>query len=101
MGPPRPWPDSKGNRRCRLKYSVARRGRVPGRQRKMARPGEEGTRNMSHHSHYDLDWIVSVDDHVIEPPNVWMDRLPSKYKDIGPRIIRESDGNEYWVYEDK
>jgi len=49
----------------------------------------------------DLDWIVSVDDHVIEPPNVWMDRLPSKYKDVAPRIIKESDGQEYWVYEDK
>jgi predicted TIM-barrel fold metal-dependent hydrolase len=49
----------------------------------------------------DLDWIVSVDDHVIEPPHVWMDRLPSKYKDVAPRIIKESDGQEYWVYEDK
>jgi predicted TIM-barrel fold metal-dependent hydrolase len=49
----------------------------------------------------DLNWIVSVDDHVIEPPNVWMDRLPSKYKDVGPRIVKESDGQEYWVYEDK
>ena len=38
----------------------------------------------------DLDWIVSVDDHVIEPPNVWLDRLPSKYKDVAPRIIKES-----------
>ena len=21
------------------------------------------------------DWLISVDDHVIEPPNVWLDRL--------------------------
>ena len=52
-------------------------------------------------SAYDLDWIVSVDDHVIEPPNVWLDRLPKKYHDVCPRVIRESDGNEFWVYEDK
>src|ERR1700712_2771763 len=32
--------------------------------------------------------IISVDDHVIEPPNVWQDRLPSKYKEVGPRIER-------------
>ena len=32
--------------------------------------------------------IISVDDHVVEPPNVWMDRLPSKYKDVGPRVLR-------------
>ena len=50
---------------------------------------------------FDLNWIVSVDDHVIEPPGVWQDRLPSRYKDVGPRIIKESDGQEHWVYEDK
>ncbi len=32
--------------------------------------------------------IISVDDHVVEPPNVWQDRLPSKYADVGPRIVR-------------
>ena len=32
--------------------------------------------------------IISVDDHVVEPPNVWSDRLPSKYADVGPRIVR-------------
>ena len=26
----------------------------------------------------ELDWLVSVDDHVIEPPNVWVDRLPAR-----------------------
>ena len=63
--------------------------------------------------------IVSVDDHVIEPANVWQDRLPAKYRDIGPRVVRER-GNmqfvggvfsyepdpegaeaDWWVYEDK
>ncbi|MER3452137.1 MAG: amidohydrolase [Acidimicrobiia bacterium] len=32
--------------------------------------------------------IISVDDHVVEPPDVWMDRLPSKYADVGPRVVR-------------
>ena len=27
----------------------------------------------------DLDWLVSVDDHVIEPPNVWLDRLSDEF----------------------
>ena len=35
-----------------------------------------------------LPKIISVDDHVLEPANVWSDRLPSKYADIGPRIVR-------------
>ncbi len=25
-----------------------------------------------------LDWLISVDDHVIEPPNVWQDRVPKR-----------------------
>ena len=32
--------------------------------------------------------FVSVDDHIIEPPQVWQDRLPAKYKAIGPRVER-------------
>ena len=32
--------------------------------------------------------IISVDDHVVEPPNVWTDRLPSKYAEVGPRVVR-------------
>ena len=44
----------------------------------------------------DLDWLVSVDDHVIEPPNVWLDRLPAKYHDVAPRMTSD----DTWVYED-
>jgi predicted TIM-barrel fold metal-dependent hydrolase len=36
----------------------------------------------------ELPLIISVDDHVIEPATVWSDRLPAKYRDIGPRIER-------------
>ena len=32
--------------------------------------------------------IVSVDDHVIEPPGVWQDRLPARYRDVAPRVVR-------------
>ena len=43
--------------------------------------------------------IISVDDHVIEHPRVWLDRLPAKYADVAPRIVRQADGNDAWVYE--
>jgi len=36
----------------------------------------------------DFPKIISVDDHVVEPANVWQDRLPAKYRDIGPRVQR-------------
>ncbi|MCT1351972.1 MULTISPECIES: amidohydrolase family protein [Gordonia] len=31
--------------------------------------------------------LISVDDHLIEPPDVWSTRLPKKFLDEGPRII--------------
>jgi predicted TIM-barrel fold metal-dependent hydrolase len=47
-----------------------------------------------------FDWMISVDDHVIEPPHVWQDRLPAKYKEVGPRVVQVAN-TELWVYEDK
>ena len=49
---------------------------------------------------YDLNWITSVDDHIVEPPHVWQDRVPAKYKDIAPRVITDDKGAEVWAYED-
>ena len=43
-----------------------------------------------------LDWLVSVDDHICEPPNVWLDRVPKKYHDTAPRMLDD----QTWVYED-
>jgi predicted TIM-barrel fold metal-dependent hydrolase len=48
--------------------------------------------------------IISIDDHVNEPPDLWLRRLPSRYRDVAPRVAREKapytnvDGssNEAW-----
>jgi predicted TIM-barrel fold metal-dependent hydrolase len=32
--------------------------------------------------------IISVDDHVIEPPDLWQRWLPKRLRDSGPRVIR-------------
>jgi len=66
----------------------------------------------------DVPKIVSVDDHIIEPPDVWTARIPSKYADVMPRSVRmrgtmnfvggvfsfeeTDDGDEadWWQYED-
>ncbi|MEX1217093.1 MAG: amidohydrolase family protein [Acidimicrobiales bacterium] len=32
--------------------------------------------------------IVSVDDHIVEPADLWTSRLPKKYEGIGPRLER-------------
>lgn len=55
---------------------------------------------MSSEETYDLNWITSVDDHIIEPPNVWIDRIPTKYHDVCPRVITDDSGAEFWAYED-
>ncbi len=44
--------------------------------------------------------LISVDDHIIEPPNVWVDRVPAKYREAAPHVVDE-DGREWWVYEDR
>lgn len=31
--------------------------------------------------------LISVDDHVVEPPHVWQDRLPAAMREAGPRIV--------------
>ena len=43
--------------------------------------------------------LVSVDDHVVEPPDMFEGRLPAKYKDKAPKMIRRDDGTDYWFYD--
>jgi predicted TIM-barrel fold metal-dependent hydrolase len=43
--------------------------------------------------------IVSVDDHVIEHADVWQDRLPERFKESGPRIVRTDAGQDVWMLE--
>jgi predicted TIM-barrel fold metal-dependent hydrolase len=45
--------------------------------------------------------LISVDDHVIEPPNVWVDRLSSKWGDAVPHIVEVGDGMLDWQYNDR
>ncbi len=39
-----------------------------------------------------MPMLISVDDHVVEPPDVWTSRLPRRYRDVGPRIVIEPKG---------
>jgi predicted TIM-barrel fold metal-dependent hydrolase len=42
--------------------------------------------------------LISVDDHVIEPPTVWTDRLPHKYLEAGPRVVELEGGSQAWAF---
>ena len=43
--------------------------------------------------------IVSVDDHVVEPPHVFERYLPASLRDAGPQLIETADGHEVWQFE--
>ena len=43
--------------------------------------------------------MVSVDDHVVEPPDLFDGRLPAKYADLAPKFITNEDGTNAWLYE--
>jgi len=38
--------------------------------------------------------LVSVDDHNVEPPDVFIGRVPKKYEDLAPKLIVKDDGTE-------
>ncbi len=46
-----------------------------------------------------INTIISVDDHLIEPPDMFEGRLPSKLADRAPRVIDTEDGSQAWLYE--
>lgn len=48
--------------------------------------------------------LISVDDHLVEPPHLWQSRLPARWLEAGPKIVEElaSDGGppaHVWHYE--
>src|SRR4029077_20542428 len=45
--------------------------------------------------------IVSVDDHLVEPPDLFTGRLASELLDLAPRVVEAEDGREYWLIESK
>ncbi len=43
--------------------------------------------------------LVSVDDHVVEPPNLFDQHLPLNWKAKAPRLVRKKDGSDVWVFD--
>lgn len=40
--------------------------------------------------------LISSDSHVIEPPTLWEERLPARFRDRGPHVVQEHDG-DWWI----
>ena len=43
--------------------------------------------------------LISVDDHLIEPPDLFDGRMPAKLADAAPRLAERDDGSQAWIYE--
>ncbi|EHB45742.1 amidohydrolase 2 [Mycolicibacterium rhodesiae JS60] len=44
--------------------------------------------------------LISVDDHIIEPPNMFENHLPAKYANDAPRLVHNADGSDTWQFRD-
>src|SRR4029077_1720863 len=42
--------------------------------------------------------FVSVDDHVVEPPDMFEGRLPSNYAEFAPRVVKTEKGDDVWTF---
>ncbi|MCA2244787.1 amidohydrolase [Mycobacterium sp. WUMAC-067] len=42
--------------------------------------------------------LVSVDDHLVEPPHLFHGLLPAKYEDQAPKVITTEDGADVWTF---
>ena len=43
--------------------------------------------------------LVSIDDHFIEPPDMWKNHVPAKWQDDVPKVVRNEDGVDQWVFQ--
>ncbi len=42
--------------------------------------------------------IISVDDHMVEPPDLFEGRFESKFEDVAPRIVDTENGGQAWLW---
>jgi len=44
--------------------------------------------------------LISVDDHLMEPPHAFEGRFPARLQDQAPRVVETEEGHQVWVLED-
>ena len=43
--------------------------------------------------------VISVDDHLVEPPGMFAGRLPAAYADRAPRVVEDARGHQLWEFD--
>jgi predicted TIM-barrel fold metal-dependent hydrolase len=44
--------------------------------------------------------LISVDDHLIEPPDLFAGHLPARFMDRAPKLVRTEEGSDVWKFGD-
>jgi predicted TIM-barrel fold metal-dependent hydrolase len=44
--------------------------------------------------------LISVDDHIVEPPDMFKNHLSKKYIDDAPQLVHNPDGSDTWQFRD-
>ena len=50
--------------------------------------------------HVDDLVLISVDDHLVEPPDLFDHHLPARFRDRAPRVVHTEAGDDVWVFGD-
>jgi predicted TIM-barrel fold metal-dependent hydrolase len=43
--------------------------------------------------------VISVDDHLVEPPDMFDGRLPARFQELAPRIVETPQGHQVWEFD--
>ena len=43
--------------------------------------------------------LVSIDDHAIEPPDMYERHVPARYRQYAPKVVRTPEGFDQWVFQ--
>jgi predicted TIM-barrel fold metal-dependent hydrolase len=43
--------------------------------------------------------IISVDDHLVEPPDMFEGRLPARFAPYQPRVVEDAEGHQLWEFD--
>jgi len=45
--------------------------------------------------------VISADNHILEPRDLFVERLPKEYRDRAPRVMKGKDGGDGWSFDGK
>jgi predicted TIM-barrel fold metal-dependent hydrolase len=45
--------------------------------------------------------VISVDDHLVEPPTMFEGRLPAKFQESAPKLVTQPQGDQAWEFDGK